>query len=420
MLALVHKLQIIQRKLAKQTGGNVSILFALAALPLLLAAGMAIDYLRAARVQTELQAALDSAALAAAMAEPDGPDKQKSAGVTYFKSNFATAGFASVEPTITVNKTTVIATATLNYPTAFMGLAGIESMEIGGFAEVEPSKENNVEVVLVLDYSGSMEDNDKYIRMRDAAGKMVSELTAGAKDSTRKFGIVPFSAMVRTSMPAAYVTQAAAGPTWTGCTQDRKAPYNTGVSTPTSNDDTKWGYIDDNGSENAAPKYDCAVYEKNKVTIMPLTSDIAAVQARLKEMSPVGNTNIPLGAEFGWNLLDPDLPFSEGAPYDDAKTKKFLVLLTDGVQTSRHWGEKGNRSVDNGNDNLKTVCANMAKKGITIFSVAYDIKAAAVTKLLQACAPDNYFESDKSGGEIEAVFNAITARIQKSLLRLTQ
>ncbi len=45
-------------------------------------------------------------------------------------------------------------------------------------------------------------------------------------------------------------------------------------------------------------------------------------------MKPLGNTNIPLGTEFGWNLLDPQALLHEGAPYSDTKTKKYLILLT--------------------------------------------------------------------------------------------
>ena len=46
--------------------GNTAVLFALSIVPLLLAAGCAIDYLRYVNARTEIQAALDAGALAAA------------------------------------------------------------------------------------------------------------------------------------------------------------------------------------------------------------------------------------------------------------------------------------------------------------------------------------------------------------------
>ncbi len=107
--------------------------------------------------------------------------------------------------------------------------------------------------------------------------------------------------------------------------------------------------------------------------IKPLTSDVASIKTAIGKMRPLGNTNIPLGAEFGWNLLDPQEPYTEGAPYSDKKTRKFLVLLTDGVQTSREFGEDNGRAVSHGNDNLVTLCTNMRDAGITVFTIAYDI-----------------------------------------------
>ena len=99
------------------------------------------------------------------------------------------------------------------------------------------------------------------------------------------------------------------------------------------------------------------------------------------------NTNIPLGAEFGWNLLDPQAPFEEGQPYAAKTNRKFLILLTDGVQTSRQFGSGNSRSVSNGNQNLLTLCAGMRNAGVTVFTIAYDINDPAVTTLLSSCAP---------------------------------
>ena len=39
-----------------------------------------------------------------------------------------------------------------------------------------------------------------------------------------------------------------------------------------------------------------------------MTVDTASLTSKLAAMEPVGNTNISLGTEFGWNLLDPQLP----------------------------------------------------------------------------------------------------------------
>ncbi len=137
-------------------------------------------------------------------------------------------------------------------------------------------------------------------------------------------------------------------------------------------------------------------------------------------MQPVGNTNIPLGAEFGWNLLDPAQPFDEGLPYANKKNHKYLILLTDGVQTSSQWGPGGSRSVANGNDNLVTLCQRIANTGITIFTVAYDITDPAVTTLLKNCGGERYFEPSVSETEILDVFAAISKEINKQTVRIAR
>ena len=417
MNSAVNRVLGTLRSAVRQSGGNVTMMFAIAAVPLLLAAGSAIDYVRSARAQTELQSAADGAALAIATASTTVHSEQKQIGVSYFDANFKDTEMAGVQPKIAIAGGVITVSVSYKYPTSFMALAGIDTIDIGASSEVTNGNDSNAEVAMVLDYSLSMVRSNKYIRMRDAATKMIDQLANSKNGTTLKIGLVPFSAMVRGSMPAAYVSQASATGTWTGCTQDRKNPYNLGVSTPDGSPDSLWGYYDN--SENAVPR-NCAAYASNNLDIMPLTGDLDAVKAKLGTMMPVGNTDIPLGVEFGWNLLDPDAPYTEGVPYSDGSTKKFMVLLTDGVQTSKQWGADGSRTVANGNDNLVSICGNMEKKGITMFAVAYDITDPKVTTLLKQCAGTNYFEASTSGNEIDTVFKAITLRIKKSTLRLAR
>ncbi len=408
------------RALHSCQAGNVSMLFAVAIVPLLMCAGTAIDYVEANRAETQMRAALDSAAMAVASSNESSAAKRKTIGKNYFQNALQGTPMAGVEPDVGITGDIVTVKAQYNYPTSFMMLAGIGHMPITAEAEVALGHDSNAEVVMVLDYSYSMVTNNKYMRMRDAASKMVKQLNDSDDEDSAwlKVGVVPFSAMVHTSMAKEYVTQASATPTWTGCTQDRKYPWNLGVETPDASANSKWGHID-GGFENESP-YTCAVYAANQLKIVPLTDDLDSIETKLDDMYPVGNTNIALGAEFGWNLLDPDFPYDEAQPYSDKLTKKFMVLLTDGDQTSKQWDADGNRSDEAGEANLLKLCANMGQEGITIFAIAYDITTPALTDLLKTCAGDNYFEASTSGNEITKVFDAITTRIKKSTLRLSR
>ena len=413
----------------RRTEGQVTILFALATVPLLIAAGAAIDRIRLDNTRTEMQAALDGATLAAANAENRTNKQREMLARKYFKANFASAEENSTDFTVDVTASTVIANVHIDYPMTFMRLAGVASATIDITAEVMRPFEGKAEVVLVLDYSGSMNRLNKYQDMAAAAEGMIDELDNALTDNALKIGLVPFSAMVYTSMDKSFVTQASVTATWTGCTQDRKYPYNTTVDTPTADSDTKWGFDrglttpsrpgDPPRLENAGI-YSCAYYNSKNLKIIPLTANMSDLKTKLQAMRPIGNTNIPLGAEFGWNLLDPQEPYTEGAPYSDTKTRKYLVLLTDGVQTSGQFDNGGGRSIAQGNANLLALCTNMRNAGVTVFAIAYDITDPAVTTLLKTCAPDRYYEPDSGATEIKQVFSQITSQIKNSRIRVSR
>jgi Mg-chelatase subunit ChlD len=396
--------------------GNITTFLAIAAVPIVLAAGSAIDYIRYADAKSDLQSALDGAALAAALPTGLTDAERIQIAKDYFNANFAYAQVEQPDPDITVSAASVRATAEFALPTGLMQIAGVSNMEYEGSAEVMRPFAGAAEVVLVLDYSGSMNAHNKYQDMRDAAIGMINSLDSAIADGKLEVGIVPFSAMVYTSMSSAFVTQTSATPTWTGCTQDRAYPYNTNVDTPSINPATKWGYFD-NTSENRG-SYNCNAYDNKDLKIIPLTTDLDAVTDQLADMRPLGNTNIALGTEFGWNLLDPQEPYTEGAAYDDELTRKFIVVLTDGVQTSKEFGEDNSRSVVHAQTNLTALCSGMRGEGITVFSIAYDVTDPAVTTLLSNCAPGRYFEPDAGDEEIEEVFDEITGQIKNQIARI--
>ena len=398
--------------------GNTTIIFGLCVVPMFLAAGSAIDYLRYNNTRTQIQAAIDGAALAAALPVDINDNQRKNIAKNYFETNVAGISIDLPDLDVVITDETVTASVNTEMPTAFMLLAGIKNMKITESSEVTRPFAGQAEVVLVLDYSLSMNDNNKYQRMIAAATKMITELDAAIDDGKLKIGLVPFSGMVYTSMSANYVTQSSAMSTWTGCTQDRMYPNNTNVDTPTSDSDTKWGYFD-NTSQNKG-SYACSNYVSKGLKIIPLTADLATVKTKLAAMKPLGYTNIPLGAAFGWNLLDPSLPYDEGLPYTNKKNRKYLILLTDGVQTSNQWGASGSRAKDNAGPNLLSLCQGMRDQKVTIFTIAYDITDPAVTTMLQDCSPGRYFEPSVGGNEIDKVFALITKQIQNRTAHLSK
>lgn len=405
-------------KFASCSHGSTGTLFALLAVPVLLAVGAAVDYGRLFDRQTELTSALDGAVLAAASATTMSTDERVALAKKYFADNFKAVPGDNVTLEVSLSENSVKANAKAPVPTFLMRLGGIDSMDAIAATEVMLPSAGKAEVVLVLDYSGSMLQSGKYARMAEAADEMVTKLGETTEAGNLKVGLVPFSAMVRTTMNAGYVSQGDDEGKWTGCTQDRRYPLNTTVDTPTSDSASKWGYFD-NSNENKGA-YDCSSYAAKSLNILPLTTDLSKVKSQLAAMRPLGNTNIPLGAEFGWNLLDKGAPFDEAVDYTDPVTRKYLVLLTDGVQTSKQWGPGNSRNVEHGQKNLIGLCSAMRAKGITVFAIAYDITDKKVTSLLKECAPGKYFEPDAGGESISLVFNEITGQISNDVVRLVK
>jgi len=172
-------------RLRSDSRGNALILFVFAMIPLLFATGMAIDYSRAARLRTKLDAIADAAALAAVtpsmMRSPPAnagavasqfwySQAQAMSGILYDRSHaLATTSTSSsysiddgtLHVTVTDTNTagltrTVTVSYTVSSPNFFGGLLGKASLVIGGTATATSTNNPNIDFYLLLDVSGSM------------------------------------------------------------------------------------------------------------------------------------------------------------------------------------------------------------------------------------------------------------------------
>lgn len=395
--------------------GTTAVLFALSVVPMLLAAGAAIDYARYNNAYTRLQSALDAAALAAAVSNQSTAARIK-VGNKSFEDNLAANGMdpKSVDYGFTVASKTIAGHVNYALPSAFMQIGGITDMDIALTSEVSLPDSGKAEIALVLDYSGSMTEISggqvKYKAMKNAAKKMITDLDK-ASPGKIKVGLVPFSHHVWVTLPSSYVVGKGSLGTWTGCTQDRPYPANLTADTPDPmKDKTKWGQpiaVTDHMDSG------CGAYVPNNLKVTPLTTDLPAIQSQLDVMKPYAYTHIALGAEFGYHLLSPNAPFTEGADYSDKKTRKYMVLLTDGRQTEPAFGPGTKRTVAQGESNLGVICSNAKASGISIITIAFDMKEAATKKMLSDCSsdPSKDFYVAEDSADVAAAFADIRQAI---------
>lgn len=186
---------------------------------------------------------------------------------------------------------------------------------------------------------------------------------------------------------------------WSGCVIDRTQPYDVQSDAPnTSNTDTLY------------PAAKCAT--NSLLPIMDLTTDITSARTYAQKMTPAGNTNITIGVQWGMEVLSPTAPFSQGAAFTDKTVNKYMVLLTDGLNTQNRWTTSASQ-ID---ARTALACTNAKALGITIFTVRLE---DGNSSMLQACASNSgYYYNLSNSNQIAGALGSIMKSIKK--IRLTQ
>jgi Flp pilus assembly protein TadG len=423
------------RNFLKDTSGNVSMIFGLSAIPMFLAAGATIEYLNMSKARTEMQAAVDAAALAAANTYAVGGTTYKATAENYINKNLPSAlkpGTLDVDVDVDKVQNLMKVSATATVESAFgdimhMASGGPDASEmvsdeagnIGAKATVSLpvfSDFHKGEIAMVVDFSWSMYDKvdgvRKYVSMREAAVKLIDDLSQKGVNNDVKFGLVPFSESVRVTMPKNYMDGQSSSSSWTKCIEDRKYPYNRQATTPSttnsSSNKTRWGYY---GSDL------CGDYQDYNVTVKPLTTDHASTKAQLNQMYPIGNTHIALGLEIAYHLLTPNAPYTQAVAMDTEDTLKAVILLTDGAQTSAGYGASNKWSVAAAEANTAALCTALKDANVRVVTVSFDLDDvgdAASEQRLADCAsgPEYYFNTDNNQ-ELATAFGVIKNQLAK-------
>ncbi len=186
---------------------------------------------------------------------------------------------------------------------------------------------------------------------------------------------------------------------WSGCVIDRTQPYDVQSDAPvTSNSDTLY------------PAAKCAT--NSLLPIMDLTTDIASARTYAQKMTPAGNTNITIGVQWGMEILSPTAPFSQGAAFTDKTVNKYMILLTDGLNTQNRWTTSASQ-ID---ARTALACSNAKALGITIFTVRLE---DGNSSMLQTCASNaGYYYNLSNSSQISGALGSIMKSIKK--IRLTQ
>lgn len=409
--------------------------------------GLAIDISRRELAQAKLSNSLDAAGLAAG-------STVNTTNVTtevnkYFYANYP-AGFmdgtiTSLTAEVSENNTVITLTAAGRIPTAFGKIFGIMSMPISAESEITRSTKG-MELVLVMDNTGSMDNNDKLEDMKSAATELVNILY-GPDDTVDDLwvGVVPFSQAVnigpsRTSwLNSSHYSGLNWGPTsWAGCVDARHTGRDITDDPPSSERLRAYYWPDDSNNDwrrsdgtyrsvstSRGPNKSCPE------PILPMVAEKSTVIDSIDDMQAVGNTHVGLGAVWGWRLLSPrwrglwggqmdtnSLPLDYNTPL----MNKAVVILTDGQNTmdnsnrTAYWylsnGRLGSTNQSNAvtalNSKLTSVCTSMKNNGIIVYTVAFDNPGTTIETLMRNCASDpSYYFDSPTGSDLQQAFRLI-------------
>jgi Flp pilus assembly protein TadG len=153
--------------------GNLAVIFAIAAVPVITAIGCATDYSLATRVKAKLQSAADAASVASISQKSPGyvaatqmtSNGSVAAGVTdannIFNGNASSySGYSNLALTSTVTKTSSSLVSSVQFsaqvPVTFLSLLGYQYLTVSGSSSSSSSLPLYLDFYLMLDVSGSM------------------------------------------------------------------------------------------------------------------------------------------------------------------------------------------------------------------------------------------------------------------------
>lgn len=439
--SVFRKFRATAARFVGERKGNVAVIFALSAIPILTFVGAAIDYTRATNARSSMQAALDSTALMLSKDLSAGTinsSQVSSKATSYFNALYTNKDAQGVSITATYTPASGSTPASIkldgtgNIVTDFMRVAGYNNMNFGTSSTTNWGNVR-MRVALVLDVTGSMADDGKMDALKPAAKALIDQLSALATTAGDIYiSIVPFSKDVNmgssyknaswidwTDWDAANGTSTctsysywggcnkrswtpASHDNWTGCFTDRTQNYDTtntapsAGNTPTLFPADQYSYCDNSGAKIA--------------TIMPLSYDWTALKNKIDSMVPTGNTNQSIGLAWGWMTLTQSDPFN--APAKDANYvyKDALVILSDGMNTQNRWTQNTS-SID---ARQKILCDNAKAANITIYTVQVNTGSDPTSSVLQYCAQNtSSFYLVTSASQTASVFTAIGTQLSR-------
>ena len=430
------------------TAGVNALVFAFVLPALLAAGGLAVDLANAYNVKNRLANALDKTALATANSVGD-EEELKEIARNFFRANFREDALGrAADPVITFGDKTVSVQAQATVDLLFMDVFGKDTMTVSAISEVTREL-SGIEVVLVLDVTGSMAGTNIAALKSASTDFLDIMFTRIAQPELIKVGIVPYSSTVNVgpyglgegadgsyygpsfvsrpynddyyNNPQDIEYNPSDDTAWHGCVLAEDYPYDTLDNTPDGFGMYRfprictasyWGYC----YRYTTPNLNCP-----RTPIVPLTNNQNELQDAIDDLYAEGSTYGNFGMVWGWRVISPEAPFTEGEEYNSADWRKAVIMMTDGVNTMHNtysaYGKTNRHNIraDDLDDRLADVCENMKEEDILVYTITFQSGVDENTKdIYRKCATvESMYTHAPSDDDLEEIFKKIANQLSR-------
>lgn len=336
--------------------------------------------------------------------------------------------------------------------------------------------DKDIEVVMMLDVTGSMEKKgkkDKIGDLRTAAENAVDALLDGQdpKNPRVRVGLVPYASGVNVGNLSKNVYSEKASssnlPPVAGSklikdktgknTLPTFSSYQTIVADAFSRPDTcaterkdKNGNADLTASgpetvrtDKNGKRYYALVNRDDRMSgkgmnacpeakVIPLTADAETLVDSIDEFEANGYTAGAIGIQWAYYMLSPEwrtaikgAALGDGpANHDSKKLSKVAILMTDGEFNTAFVGDDDvNDQAGKSRSAAESLCGNMKADGIEIFTIGFDLGTGetAAKKVLRNCATKDtsgvkHYHEASTGQDLDDAFQAIIRNMERVAL----
>jgi len=408
------------RRFHRDTRGGVAIITAALMPVLMVLAGMALDFQRAALLKIRLQQVADAAILAAgAESQTLSASDLSSAASRYLAANPVPAGLATVSVGGgTYDAVTRIVELRINgqLNTSMLRVLGIRTLSTGATARALKTTPGPMEIAIALDATQSMtfalpgSSRNKMQAVQDQVSSLIDTLKQYPE---AKMAIVPFYMYSNVGSAFDYAPWMKASSrrsyqAWAGYVGVRSTNYRATID---QTDVDQYPYIYPAGSVT------------QMVPLTNVTTGSATLLATLNSTTASGSSFVPMGLTWAWNALTPEAPLTEAKTKTEMSLvggRKVLLVITDGgnnvvPQADGTLSIIG--SVQTSNDLQKQICDNVKADGIEIYAVNYLDSSTSNQDLLRNCASDaDHYYNVTNATDLQNAFKNITDKF--SMVRL--